>query len=140
MVWRDQQLKLGGEVNDYQKLMFNNDMREKEFLPMRVLCDDFNRDGRLDVIVARNSTKGNLLTEKLSRYNQGEVLCLHWDGYDLSPNWSSEMMDGYVTDYGVFDLDGDNKQEIYILSVKEAGLLKKGGNKLTVFKQVSSLP
>jgi TolB-like protein len=140
MVWRDQQLKLGGEVNDYQKLMFNNDMREKEFLPMRVLCDDFNRDGRLDVIVARNSTKGNLITEKLSRYNQGEVLCLHWDGYDLSPNWSSEMMDGYVTDYGVFDLDGDNKQEIYILSAKEAGLLKKGGNKLTVFKQVTSLP
>jgi len=140
MIWRDQQLKLGGEVNDYQKLMFNNDMKEKEFLPMRVLCDDFNRDGRLDVIVARNSTKGNIITEKLSRYNQGEVLCLHWDGYDLSPNWSSEMMDGYVTDYGVFDLDGDNKQEIYILSVKEAGLLKKGGNKLTVFKQVSSLP
>ena len=137
MVWRDQQLKLGGEVNDYQKLMFNNDMSEKEFLPMRVLCDDFNRDGRLDVIVSRNSKKGNIITEKLTRYNQGEVLCLHWDGYDLSPNWSSEMMDGYVTDYGVFDLDGDNKQEIYILSVKEAGLLKEGGNKLTVFKQAA---
>jgi hypothetical protein len=50
------------------------------------------------------------------------------------------MMDGYVTDYGVFDLDGDNKQEIYILSVKEAGLLKKGGNTLTVFKQISPSP
>ena len=135
MIWRDQQLKLGGEVTDYYKLMFNNDMREKEYLPMRVLCDDFNRDGRLDVIVARNSTKGNLITEKLSRYNQGEVLCLHWDGYDLSQNWSSGMMDGYVTDYGVFDLDGDNKQEIYIVSVTEAGLLKKGESKLTVIKQ-----
>ena len=135
MVWRDQQLKLGGEVNDYYKLMFNNDMREKEFLPMRILCDDYNKDGRLDIIVARNSTKGNLITEKLSRYNQGEVLCLHWDGYDLSPNWSSGMMDGYVTDYGVFDLDGDNKQEIYIVSVTESGLLKKGESKLTVIKQ-----
>jgi len=140
MVWRDQQLKLGGAVNDYFKLMFNNDVKDKEILPMRVLCDDFNRDGRLDIITARNSTKGNLLTEKLSRYNQGEVLCLHWDGYDLAPNWSSGMMDGYVTDYGVFDLDGDNKQEIYIVSVIDPRLIKKGGNKLTVFKQVTSLP
>jgi hypothetical protein len=140
MIWRDQQLKLGGEVNDYHKLMFNNDMREKEFLPMRVLCDDFNKDGRLDIITARNSTKGNLITEKLTRYNQGEVLCVHWDGYDLAPNWSSGMMDGYVTDYGVFDLDGDNKQEIYIVSVKDSGLLKKGGNTLTVFKQNSPSP
>jgi TolB-like protein len=137
MTWRDQQLKLGGEVNDYYKLMFNNDIREKEFLPMRILCDDFNRDGRLDVIVARNSKKGNIITEKLTRYNQGEVLCLYWDGYDLSPNWSSGMMDGYVSDYGVFDLDGDHKQEIYILSGSEAGLLKKGENKLTVFKQAA---
>ncbi|MCX5898906.1 MAG: FG-GAP-like repeat-containing protein [Proteobacteria bacterium] len=138
MIWRDQQLKLGGEVNNYSKLIFNNDTREKEFLPMRIMCDDYNGDGKLDVIVARNSIKGSVITKKLSRYNQGEVLCLHWDGYELAPNWSSGMLDGYVTDYGVFDFDGDGQKELFILSVAEAGILSKVKTRLTVFKQASA--
>ena len=59
MCWRDQHLKLGGEVNYFSKLYLLNDTREKEFLPMRIMCDDYNGDGRLDVIVARNSIKGS---------------------------------------------------------------------------------
>lgn len=140
MMWRDQQLKLGGEVNEYYKLRFNNEIREKEFLPLRVLCDDFNRDGRLDVIVARNTKQGNFLKEKIGQYNRGEVLCLHWDGYDLSPNWSSGILDGCIRDYGIFDFDGDQRSELFILSAIQSTIKKDFKNKLTVFKQAAASP
>ncbi|MCX5904277.1 MAG: hypothetical protein NTV89_12590 [Proteobacteria bacterium] len=138
MRWRDQHLKLGGEVNYFTKRVYGNDIEQKEFLPMRILCDDYNQDGRLDLITGRNSKKGNVLTARLTQYNQGEVCCLNWDGYDLSQNWSSGMMDGYVADYGVFDLDGDGRKEIFILSVTESGMLSRGKNRLTVFRQAPS--
>jgi hypothetical protein len=47
-------------------------------------------------------------------------------------------MDGYVADYGVFDLDRDGRKEIFILSVSEAGMLSREKNRLTVFKQASA--
>ncbi len=129
--WRDTQ-NMGGEVNCFVKRIFGNDIEQKEYIPMRILCDDFNKDGRLDVIVGRNAKKS-----RLSRYNQGEVFCLHWDGSDLIPNWSSGLADGYVTDYGVFDLDRDGKKELYILSISDKGFLGKEKTRLTVFKQSS---
>lgn len=138
MRWRDQHLKLGGEVNYFTKRIFANDIEQKDFLPMRILCDDYNRDGSPDIVVGRNSAKGNALTARLTAYNQGEVCCLNWDGYDLSQNWSSGLMEGYVTDYGVFDFDGDGQREIFVLSVSEAGLLSKVKNRLTVFKQAAA--
>jgi len=138
MLWRDQHLKLGGEVNYFTKRVYGNDIEQKEFLPMRILCDDYNQDGRLDLIIGRNSKKGNALTARLTQYNQGEVCCLNWDGYDLSQNWSSGMMDGYVADYGVFDLDRDGRNEIFILSVSEAGMLSREKTRLTVFKQAAT--
>ena len=138
MRWRDQHLKLGGEVNYFTKRVYGNDIEQKEFLPMRILCDDYNQDGRLDLITGRNSKKGNALTKRLTQYNQGEVCCLHWDGNDLSQNWSSGLMDGYVADYGVFDLDRDGRKEIFILSVSEAGMLSREKTRLTVFKQAAA--
>ena len=138
MRWRDQHLKLGGEVNYFTKRIYANDIEQKEFLPMRILCDDYNQDGRLDFIAGRNSKKGNLISKRMSGYNQGEVCCLNWDGYDLAQNWSSGLLDGYVTDYGVFDFDGDGQKEIFVLSVAEAGILSNVKSRLTVFKQASA--
>ena len=138
MRWRDQHLKLGGEVNYFTKRIYANDIEQKEFLPMRILCDDYNQDGRLDFIAGRNSKKGNLISKRMSGYNQGEVCCLNWDGYDLAQNWSSGLLDGYVTDYGVFDFDGDGQKEIFILSVSEAGILSNVKSRLTVFKQAAA--
>jgi hypothetical protein len=48
------------------------------------------------------------------------------------------LLDGYVTDYGVFDFDGDGQKEIFILSVSEAGILGTVKNRLTVFKQAAA--
>jgi hypothetical protein len=138
MRWRDQHLKLGGEVNYFTKRIFANDIEQKEFLPMRILCDDYNQDGRLDFIAGRNSKKGNLLSKRMSGYNQGEVCCLNWDGYDLAQNWSSGLLGGYVTDYGVFDFDGDGQKEIFVLSVSESGILRKVKTRLSVFKQAAA--
>jgi len=138
MRWRDQHLKLGGEVNYFTKRVYANDIEQKDFLPMRILCDDYNQDGRLDFIAGRNSKKGNLLSKRMSGYNQGELCCLNWDGYDLVQNWSSGLLGGYVTDYGVFDFDGDGQKEIFVLSVSEGGILSRAKNQLTVFKQAAA--
>ena len=133
ILWQDPQ-KMGGDVNYFIKRTYGNDVEQQEYLPLRILCDDFNRDGRVDVIVAKNSTRATGIMEKIVAYDQGEVFCLHWDGSDLAPNWSTGLLNGYVTDYGVFDLDGDGKKELFVISVSETGLLGKTKNRLTAYR------
>ena len=134
MEWRDLQ-KMGGDVNYFVKRLYGNDLEQQEFIPLRILCGDYRRDGRSEVIVGRNSTKAAGFLKKLAQYDQGEVLCLSWEGSDLIPNWSSGLLPGYVSDYGVFDLDGDGKLELFAISVSQTGLLENGKNRLTVFRQ-----
>jgi len=132
--WRDTQ-KLGGAPHSFTKyLQGDADLEQKEILPLRVLCDDLNQDGRLDVIVARNSKKGKTFLKKLADYNQGEVLGLNWDGSDLGASWSSGLLKDHVADYIVEDFDKDGKKELYILSVKAEGFFGKSRNRITVFK------
>jgi len=131
--WRDTE-KMGGDVNFFVKRIYGNDIEQKEYFPMRLLFGDFNREARTDVIVAKNSNRATGVAEKIADYDQGEVFCLHWDGSDLAPNWSSGLLNGYVTDYGVFDLDGDGKKELWVITVSQTGLLGKGKSRLIGFK------
>ncbi len=132
--WKDLE-KLGGSPNSFTKLLHGDDVEQEEPLPLRVICDDFDSDKRLDVVTARNSKKGKGILSKLIDYNQGEVLVLHWDGADLVPNWTSGQLQDYVTDYLLADFDNDAQKELVILSVAAEGLFGKAKNTLTFFKQ-----
>lgn len=134
--WRDL-LKLGGSPNSFTKKLYGDDIEQQEHLPLRILCGDLNKDGRLELIVAKNSKKEKGFMEKLIDYNHGEVLCLHWDGSDLIANWTSGLFKDYVTDYVLENFDHDDRKELYILSVSEEGLFGKAKNRITVFKIAS---
>jgi len=132
--WQDIE-KMGGSPNSFPKLVLGEDLEKTETVPLRVLCADYNGDSRNDVIVAKNSKKTKGFLEHLVNYSQGKVLCLNWDGTDLTATWSSDMVGGYVTDYLVADCDNDDTKELYIVSVADIGFLGKAKNRITVFKQ-----
>jgi len=131
--WKDV-LHLGGSTRNFN-LQISHDIEKLEDVPMRVYCEDINADGRLDVIVTRNSKKGTGFFGSLSSYDQSEMLCLHWDGSDLVTNWSSEHFEGYVTDYLVADIDADGQQELLTVVVTPMGLIGKATNTVKVFRQ-----
>ena len=83
---------------------------------------------------ARNSKSKKGLLSKMVHYNQGEVMCLQWDGSDLYTNWTTGIVKGYVTDYIMADFDNDDKKELIMLSVSDVGFWGKGKNTIRIYK------
>ena len=109
-------------------------MTTAEPIPMRVYSGHINNDRRTDILVPRNTKKPGLLSA-LTTYSQGEMLCLSWDGVSLAHNWSSQILEGYIPDFLVTDIDGDGKLELLVVTVSFPGLSGKARNSIRVYKQ-----
>jgi TolB-like protein len=131
--WQDTE-KLGGTPNTLTELPFGDDTERLLPIPLRVLCEDYNSNDSLDLITARNSKSKKGLLSKMAHYNQGEVMCLHWNGSDLEKNWTTGIIKGYVTDYIMADFDNDDKKELIMLSVSDEGFWGKAKNTIRVYK------
>jgi len=131
--WRDSQ-NMGGSPNFLSRYLFSDETERQECIPLRVICEDLDGDGRDEVLVGRNSKKGKGLLDKLTDFNQGEVFCLFWDGSDLVSNWTSGVLGKFVSDYIFADLDGDGHKELCVLSRQDEGLFKKTSNLVSVFR------
>lgn len=131
--WRDPQ-DLGGSPNTFIRLMYGDDLEQKEYRPMRVICEDLDGDGRPECIVARNSKKPGGLFSRLVDFNQGEVLCLQWNGSDLVRNWSTGQMETYVADYCLCDIDRDGSRELLVLTMVRENLLGTAVNRVNCYR------
>lgn len=131
--WQDSD-KIGGSPNVLIEYPFGDDTEKLRPVPMRILCEDYNNDDRLDLITVRNSKNKKGLFSGMIQYNQSEVLCLQWNGADLETNWTTGIVKGYTTDFIMADLDRDNKKELVILSVSDEGFWGKAKNTLALYR------
>lgn len=131
--WQDS-AKIGGSPNTLTEYPFGDDTEKLRPIPMRILCEDYNHDDRLEVITVRNSKNKKGLFSAMIQFNQSEVLCLQWNGADLITNWTTGMIKGYTTDYLMTDLDSDGRKELTLLSVSDEGFWGKAKNTLAVYQ------
>jgi len=131
--WQDTE-KFGGTPNTLTEFPFGDDTEKFLPIPLRVLCEDYNHDDRLDLIIARNSKTKKGFLSKMVHYNQGEIMSLQWNGSDLETNWTTGIIKGYVTDYIMADFDNDDKKELIMLSVSDEGFWGKAKNTIRVYK------
>ncbi len=131
--WQDTE-QMGGSPNTLTEYPFGDDTEKEIPIPLRILCEDYNNDDRLELITARNSNSKKGLFKGMVEYNQGEIMCLQWNGTDLETNWTTGIIKDYVTDFIMTDIDNDNRKELVTLSVSEEGFWGKAKNKVTVYK------
>ncbi len=132
--WVDPE-KLGGSTNTFTVSYIGDDAEKEMAVPVRIICEDFNGDGKVNVVVAKNSTGKKGVLDFLTSYSEGEVLSLYWDGIDFLSNWTSGQLGGYIADYIAEDIDSDGNKELVILSVTTPDFFGKSENTVTVFKQ-----
>jgi TolB-like protein len=136
-LWRDTQ-SLGGTANFFKKTMFANENELQEPVPLRILYDGGQAGGKPFMLVARNVKRGQKIIKELINYNQGEVLCLVWNGADFDINWRSGYLNGYVADYVLADIDGDGRPELCILSSTGAADGGRAVNKISIYRRIVS--
>jgi TolB-like protein len=104
------------------------------FITGRVLVRDLDRDGLDEVIVNKNDAFLEVL-ERAKSYDKGEIVNLVWDQGTLTQNWTTQQLNGYITDYQIKDVDNDGEMELVVaLVVPGEGLSGKTTSVILFFK------
>lgn len=94
-----------------------NEEPMREYLPQRLVGVD---GGRYIAVVAHKGTVSHWLA-RYKNYTSGEVKLLAWNPQGLSEAWVSPVLDGYICDIAVGDIDGDGHAELVAAVVGSGG-------------------
>ncbi len=123
--WKSEE-KYGGSLN-YLDILSNNyssvkdEDKDRIYLGQRIFLKDLNRDGKLEVIVAKNQGATSRLFKRLRHYSSCEIVNLSWDGIGLSENWRTRKIQSYVSDFAIADFDNDGEDELVAVVVMQKG-------------------
>jgi TolB-like protein len=134
ILWKDTE-GYGGEPNSFERTLVGDQTQTREPIPQRIYCGDINGDRRTDIVLPRNTKKRSGVLGAMTNYNLGEMVSLTWDGSSLIQNWSSQVMDGYVSDFLVTDIDGDDALELVVLTVSFPNIIGKARNSIRIYEQ-----
>jgi len=102
--------------------------REKKrvYFPQRIIVSDIDNNGANEIIVVNNEESSGRLLQKTRIFNSGVIECLAWDGREVSVKWKTREFKGYISDYGLGDLDNDGTDElVFALVSKSSGFMSK---------------
>jgi hypothetical protein len=103
------------------KEKFNSE--ESYYVPMRMYATDLEKDGKTEIIVARSLSVAAQFFERYRSFPQGEIQSLVWDGVGMSLQWKTRTIKGTIADYGLADVTGDGKTDLYVLVNSHTGAL-----------------
>lgn len=67
-----------------------------------------------EIIIIRNISPIGDFFKRQKYFNKGEVQSLIWTGAMFMENWKSREISGYLADFQIQDLDGDQKKELIV--------------------------
>jgi TolB-like protein len=123
--WKSDE-KYGGSLNfiDTAPDEYTTDKdedRERIYVGQRIFLKDLNRDGKLEVLVAKNQGTTSRIFKRLRHYSSCEIVNLSWDGIGLGVNWRTRKIQSYVSDFAIADFDNDGEDEMVAVAVMKKG-------------------
>ncbi len=104
------------------------------YLNLRILTFDFNKDGKKELIIVKNSSASGRLLKNMKLFTSSEIYNLEWDGLGMSENWRTKKINGYVADYVFKDIDNDGKPELVLALVLSVGSSIRDKSVIVVYK------
>ncbi len=118
-LWKDGE-RSGGTPRYFQMPnLGSKDLENHAYYPMRILIQDINKDGKNDVITAKNYRLSQILSMRI--FKQGEMEIRSWDGVGLAVLWRTRKLSGHISDFAIGDFDNDGKDELVTALVIKTG-------------------
>ena len=113
--------KTGGSSLKFSIGFIGPDEEGFQYLPMRILIKDTDKDGQNEVIAVKNydAAKGALAHYRY--YQEAEIHSYYWDGVGLTPKWKTKKISGYMRDIAIGDHNNDGKIELVVALVLQEG-------------------
>jgi len=113
--------KLGGSTLYFTLSQADPGAENVRYLPMRTIIHDIDKNGKAEVIVAKNHEISGRLLDRFRVYTKSQFQFLSWDGIGLSLLQETRTISGFVRDFFIGDFDGDGKDELVAAIVIKEG-------------------
>jgi hypothetical protein len=120
----------GGSLNnlEYTPSEALYDTPEKINIKGKILYRIIGGEDGLEIVINSNEPGGlGRVLKNIMSYESGEIFGLSWDGVGLNEKWRTKKISGYIADFLVGDLDGDEEDELVILVVDKLPGIMSGG-------------
>jgi TolB-like protein len=91
------------------------------YINLRILTYDTNRDGKREIIIVKNLSASARTFQRIKLFTSAEVYNLEWDSLGMVENWRTKKINGYVADYQFKDIDNDGENEVVLALVLSVG-------------------
>jgi hypothetical protein len=135
LIWRSDDV-YGGSNNYFENIdKTHPEQNEKSaFANLRILTFDTNKDGKKQIIIAKNLSSVGRVFKHLKLFTSSEIYNLEWDGMGMAENWRTKKINGYIADYCFKDIDNDGKPEIVLAVVLSTGASLQDRSAIVVYK------
>jgi TolB-like protein len=104
------------------------------YINLRILTYDTNKDGKREVIIVKNLSSAGRMFQRVKLFTSAEVYDLEWDGMGMVENWRTKKINGYVADYQFKDIDNDGENEVVLALVLSVGGAIKDRSVIVAYK------
>lgn len=134
-IWESRE-KYSGNTLYYQIDEGTSIDNKHEFLPVRIMINDINRDGINDVVAVKNYEIARNILGSFRFYNKHHIEILTWNGVSLITKYKSGIIYGFARDFAIGDIDNDGKKELIVAVIKREGksIFSKPKSFLMVYK------
>ncbi len=113
--------------------------KQRVYVQGRIFIKDYDRDGRMEIVVRCNIPLMGQIFEKARYYTRGGIKSFEWNGFTLEEAWHTPELTGYIADFFLKDLNNDGEEELILGMVTEPeGFFKKPNSKLMLFSAGSA--
>ncbi len=109
------------------------DSAKSIFINLRILTYDTNKDGKNEVIIAKNLSPLGSVLRSVSVFTSSEIYDLIWDGLGLSENWKTKKIGAYLADYQIKDINNNGKDELVAALVTSSDTFTEGQSAIVVY-------
>ena len=138
LIWKSDEV-FGGSNNYFENIENNsnptdNDKERYAYANLRILTFDTNKDGKKEIIIAKNLSSTGRIFKKLKLFSSSEIYNLEWDGMGMAENWHTKKINGYIADYCIKDIDNDGKPEIVLALVQSVSTSLSNKSVIVIYK------
>ncbi|MFO7728193.1 MAG: VCBS repeat-containing protein, partial [Desulfonatronovibrio sp.] len=92
------------------------------YIPTRLLPTRLGSDEKYYLLTQKHYAGLSRILVRQRNFSEGEIRALFWDDVGLNVHWSTRKIRASVTDFGLYDIDGDGQDELVVLVNTHPGI------------------
>ncbi len=135
LIWRSDDV-YGGSNNYFENIDKTKPAENEKsaFANLRILTFDTHKDGKKQIIIAKNLSSVGRVFKHLKLFTSSEIYNLEWDGMGMAENWRTKKINGYIADYCFKDIDNDGKPKLVLALVSSVGASLQDRSVIVVYE------